>query len=59
MKQATVAARRLRDNESEHEDLLHERDRLCRELREARIPIKDLQELFGLSRSRIQQILRG
>lgn len=59
LRQAVDLVERLRENEQEHEGLLFRRDGSCRELRAAGASIKELQEAFGMSRSRVQQILRG
>ncbi|MBM9467465.1 hypothetical protein [Nakamurella leprariae] len=57
LKQAVDLVDRLRENEAERDELLGRRDGSCRELRAAGASIKELQEAFGMSRSRIQQIL--
>lgn len=58
LRQAVGLVERLRENESEHDELLSQRDTSCRALREAGASIKELQEVLGMSRSRVQQILR-
>lgn len=59
LKEAEAVAGRLRANETEYEKLLEERATTCRDLRNAGVPLKEVQEVLGLSRSRVQQILRG
>lgn len=56
---AVAIAQRLRALEAEHAALLEERATNCRALREAGASIQELQEVLGLSRSRVHQILRG
>lgn len=58
LKQAADLVDRLRDNEAERDELLGWRDGSCRELKAAGASIRELQEAFGMSRSRVQQILR-
>jgi AraC-like DNA-binding protein len=59
LKKAEALVGRLRENEKEHDHLLEERATMCKELREAGASIEDLQSVLGISRSRIQQILRA
>lgn len=59
LRQAADLVERLRDVESEHDSLIEQRDERLRELKVAGASIRELQETFGLSRSRVQQILRG
>lgn len=59
LRQADVIVERLRVNEVEHGKLLDQRDLHCRDLRAAGATIKELQDVLGMSRSRVQQILRG
>ncbi len=59
LRQTVDLVERLRENESERDALLSQRDGRCRALREAGASIKELQEVLGMSRSRVQQILRG
>lgn len=59
LKRAVDLVERLRANEAEHEDLLAQRDERCRELKAAGASIKEMEEALGVSRSRVQQILRG
>ncbi|MBT1190600.1 hypothetical protein [Rhodococcoides kroppenstedtii] len=58
LRQAVDLVERLRENEEEREGLLVRRDGSCRQLKAAGASIKELQEAFGMSRSRVQQILR-
>ncbi len=57
LKQAVDLAERLHANQTEHQHLLRQRNANCRELKAAGASIKELQEAFGVSRSRVQQIL--
>ena len=59
LRRAVDLVERLRENEAERDELLARRDGSCRELKAAGASIKELQEAFGMSRSRVQQILRG
>lgn len=59
LKQAVDLVERLHANEAEHEHLLVQRDENCRDLRAAGASIKELEEALGVSRSRVQQILRA
>ena len=59
LRQAVDLVELLRENEAERDELLVRRDGRCRELKAAGASIKELQEAFGMSRSRVQQILRG
>lgn len=59
LRQAADLVERLRDVEDEHDSLIEQRDERLRELKVAGASIRELQETFGLSRSRVQQILRG
>lgn len=58
LRETAFLAEQVRANEAEHASLLQQRDEKCRELREAGASIADLQEALGVSRSRVQQILR-
>lgn len=58
-KEVEALVERVRVNEAEHDNLLRQRDAQCRELRRAGAAISELQEVLGISRSRVQQILRG
>ena len=58
LKRAETLAEQIQVNKAEHEDLLNQRDGQCRELRRAGATIGELQEVLGISRSRVQQILR-
>lgn len=49
---------RLRAVETERDSLIEQRDGQCRELKAAGASIRELQETLGVSRSRVQQILR-
>ena len=57
LKEAVDIATRLRANETEHSDLLAKRAKACKALRAAGTPIKELQEVLGVSRSRVNQLL--
>lgn len=57
LRQTVELVERLRVVEGERASLIKQRDDKCRELRVAGTSIRDLQETFGVSRSRIQQIL--
>lgn len=59
LRQAVDLVQRLRAVETERDQLLGQRDGRCRELKAAGASIKELQEALGMSRSRVQQILRG
>lgn len=59
LRQAVELAERLRINEAEHNELIDQRNNMCRQLKAAGTSIKELQEVLGMSRSRVQQILRG
>jgi DNA helicase-2/ATP-dependent DNA helicase PcrA len=58
LREAEAIASQLRANETEREELLDRRTQVCRALRVAGSSIKDLQDVLGVSRSRIQQVLR-
>ncbi|MEV6656751.1 hypothetical protein [Nocardia fluminea] len=58
LRQAVDLVERLRANAVERDELLCKRDARCRELKAAGASIKELQEALGMSRSRVQQILR-
>jgi hypothetical protein len=58
LKQVVDLVERLHTNEVEHEQLLRQRDENCRELKAAGASIKELEEALGVSRSRVQQVLR-
>ena len=57
LKDAADIVARLQANETEHGDLLAKRAAACKALRAAGTPIKELQEAFGVSRSRVNQLL--
>ena len=59
LKEAAALAARLRAHEEERARLLDERARQCRDLRQAGVSIEELQDVLGVSRSRIHQILRA
>ena len=52
-------AERLLTNEEEHAALLDQRAEKARALREAGASIEELQDVLGVGRSRVHQILRG
>lgn len=58
MRRAAGLVDDLRANASERERLISQRDDNCSELRAAGASIKELEEVFGISRARVQQILR-
>lgn len=58
LKKAETLVGSLRQNEEERDSLLAQRACMCRKLREAGASIEDLQNVLGISRSRVQQILR-
>ena len=58
LRQAVDVVERLRVNEIERDELIDQRDGSCRELKAVGASIKELQEALGMSRSRVQQILR-
>jgi len=57
MKEAVAICARLHANEIEHSELLAKRADACRALRAAGTPIKELQDVLGVSRSRVNQML--
>lgn len=57
LKEAEGIAARLRANDAERSELLVQRAGACKALRAAGTPIKDLEEVLGVSRSRINQML--
>lgn len=59
LREAQTIIERLRANEEEHARLLAQRAELARVLRQAGATIEELQEVLGVSRSRVHQILRG
>lgn len=59
LRRAVDLVERIHAIETERDRLLDERDGNCRELRAAGASIKELQDVHGMSRSRVQQILRG
>lgn len=59
LKQAVALVERLHANEIERVELLNRRDTICRELKQAGASGRELEEATGMSRSRVQQILRG
>lgn len=56
--EASQIAQRLRLLEEEQTTLLRQRAATCRALREVGVPLKDIEDVFGISRSRVQQLLR-
>ncbi|MER5631553.1 hypothetical protein [Streptomyces nitrosporeus] len=58
LKETQAIAERLRANEEEHAGLLAQRTEKARALRQAGATIEELQEVLGVSRSRVHQILR-
>lgn len=59
LKDAEAIAEQLRANEAEHDDLMARRTAKCRDLRNTGASIDELQEVLGVGRSRVHQILRG
>lgn len=59
LQEAEGLAERLRANEEEHAYLLTQRAEKARALRGAGASIEELQDVLCLSRSRVNQILRG
>jgi AraC-like DNA-binding protein len=59
LREAQAVAERLRVNEEEHTTLLAQRAEKARALRQAGATIEELQDVLGVSRSRVHQILRG
>lgn len=59
LQEAEGIAARLLANEEEHAYLLTKRSEKARALRGAGASIEELQDVLGVSRSRINQILRG
>lgn len=59
LRQTVDLVERLHVVEVERDHLLGQRDGRCRELKAAGASIKELQEALGMSRSRVQQILRS
>lgn len=57
LKEAAGIVARLRANETEHSELLTKRAEACKALRAAGTPIKELQDVLGVSRSRVNQML--
>lgn len=57
LKEAMEIVARLQANAAEHSELLTERSEVCKALRAAGAPIKELQEALGVSRSRVNQML--
>ncbi|CAD5137986.1 conserved protein of unknown function [Microbacterium sp. Nx66] len=57
LKEAVDIVARLQANEAEHAELLAKRAAVCKALRAAGTPIKELQEALGVSRSRVNQLL--
>ncbi|MFE5774607.1 hypothetical protein [Brachybacterium sp. NPDC056505] len=58
LQNAEMLADQLQRNEREHSDLLERRGETCRALKRTGVSVVDIMEVFGLSRSRVQQILR-
>lgn len=58
LRQAVALVERLHANEAEHFALLGQRNTICRELKKVGASGKELAEATGMSRSRVQQILR-
>lgn len=59
LREVEAIAERLRANEEEHASLLEQRAEKARALREAGASIEELQDVLGVGRSRVHQILRG
>lgn len=59
LKEAAALAVELRENEAAHEALLERRKAACRALRAEGASVADIQDVLGLSRGRVHQILRG
>lgn len=57
LKEAMDIVGRLRANETERAELLAKRAEACKALRAAGTPIKELQDVLGVSRSRVNQML--
>jgi len=58
LSEAQQIAQRLRQLEEEQATLLRRRAETCRRLRDTGVPLKDIKDVFGISRSRVQQLLR-
>ncbi|ORC17753.1 hypothetical protein [Rhodococcus qingshengii] len=52
-------ADRLRINEAQHAELLSERTKIAKELKDAGAKTEELQEVLGVTKSRVHQLLRG
>lgn len=59
LRDAEILVARLRINAAEHNHLLAERAAACKALRDAGASIEEIQDVLAVSRSRVQQILRG
>lgn len=59
LKEVTTVVAQLKVNESERVALTAKRQVACKELRAIGLSIGELQQVLGLSRSRVQQVLRG
>lgn len=58
LKEAKILVGQLLENGSERDELLDKRNAVCKQLRESGASLEELQSTFGISRSRVQQILR-
>ena len=58
LRELEEVAQLLRTNEEDHTRILFQRAEKVRSLREVGAPIEDIQEVLGISRSRVHQILR-
>lgn len=58
LKEATRIASRLSAIEAEHSALLVRRSEACKALRAVGAPVKEIQEVLGVSRSRVNQMLK-
>lgn len=56
---AEELAEQLRKGDAAQKKLLAQRKATCHSLREAGASMDEIQEVFGVGRSRVQQILRG
>ena len=59
LKEAAALAAELRENEAAHDAILERRATACRALRSNGASVADIQDVLGLSRGRVHQILRG
>lgn len=58
LSEAQQIAVRLHSLEQEQAALFRQRAETCRGLRDEGVSLKDIQDVFGISRSRVQQLLR-